>query len=291
MPPSPSSVDHYENFPVASLLCPAALRPAIVAIYHFARTADDLADEGSHTADARLQSLAAYRLALDRTLTRASENADDSAPWASVMQPLRTAVIRHALPVSWLHNLLSAFEHDVEASRDGSVHADLRSLQDYARLSANPVGRLLLHLYGVASETALQQSDAICTALQLFNFWQDLSVDVSRGRYYLPADLCAQFHVDPRCPQQAHAMDLQMLMEELLAFSTTLMRSGMGLPGVVRAAAGWKAGLELRLVIEGGLRIGRRTRALGASIAQHRPALGAGDLPGLLLSALLLPAR
>ncbi|MFL6663494.1 MAG: squalene/phytoene synthase family protein, partial [Rhizobacter sp.] len=159
-------VEHYENFPVASWLCPPALRPAVTAIYGFARTADDLADEGDATPAQRLADLATYR----RDLDAAATGAPPSARWTAVFSPLAGAIARHGLPVPLLHDLLDAFSQDVVQAR----YADRAELLDYCRRSANPVGRLLLHLYGIDDPRALHESDAICTALQLANFWQDL---------------------------------------------------------------------------------------------------------------------
>jgi squalene synthase HpnC len=180
-------VTHYENFPVASLLCPPHLRPVIAAIYAFARTADDIADEGDTPAAERLADLAAFHADLQAT-------ADGRAPsprWAEVFIPLQAVLVSHRLPVPLLADLLSAFAQDVEKTRDADGYADRTELLDYCRRSANPVGRLLLHLYGVHGDQALAQSDDICTALQLANFWQDLSVDIPRGRHYLPREDCA----------------------------------------------------------------------------------------------------
>ena len=173
------SVDHYENFPVASVLCPPALRPAIRAIYHFARTADDIADEGPAAADERLADLAAYR----RELVAACQGLAPGARWHGVFEPLASCVREFALPPRLLHDLLDAFEQDVRHP----AYADRAALLDYCRRSANPVGRLLLHLYGITDATALRQSDAVCSALQLVNFWQDLGVDGPRRRHYVPA--------------------------------------------------------------------------------------------------------
>lgn len=174
---SPVSIEHYENFPVASILCPARLRAPILAIYRFARTADDLADEGDAPATQRLMQLRAYRRELD---------APAEAPlsrWPEVFGPLRRAVTDFRLPMPLLHDLLDAFEQDC----GNPAYQDRLQLLDYCRRSANPVGRLLLHLNGVQDAQALAQSDAICTALQLINFWQDPSVDLPRGRSYLSA--------------------------------------------------------------------------------------------------------
>ncbi|HWI10518.1 MAG TPA: squalene synthase HpnC, partial [Burkholderiaceae bacterium] len=184
------SVDHYENFPVASILCPPALRPAVTAIYAFARTADDLADEGDATPQQRLAELAAYRADLDA----ACRGAALSARWPQVFGALRPVLARHRLPPDLLTDLLSAFEQDVVKH----AYADRAELLDYCRRSANPVGRLLLQLYGVDGPAALRQSDAICSALQLANFWQDLGVDTRRGRLYAPAGDCTRHGVDPQ---------------------------------------------------------------------------------------------
>ena len=189
--PSPTRVDHYENFPVASWLCPAAIRPAVVAIYHFARTADDLADEGDADATARLHALSAYRAALTECLA-SSGKPPHFGRWPEVFGPLAVQVAAHRLPAALLYDLLSAFEQDVRHTAAGHVYADTAELLAYCRLSANPVGRLLLHLYGIEDPVSLAQSDAVCSALQLINFWQDISVDHARGRHYLPADALAR---------------------------------------------------------------------------------------------------
>ena len=176
------AVQHYENFPVASLLCPAALRPAIVAVYHFARTADDLADEGDATAGATHRSSSRSTAT---TWTRRSPAVTAAAAGRRSSRPLAEAVHahRHCRP-ALLHALLDAFVQDVRNPR----YADRAALLDYCARSANPVGRLLLHLYRVGDALSLRQSDAICSALQLINFWQDLSVDLPRGRVYVPPD-------------------------------------------------------------------------------------------------------
>jgi squalene synthase HpnC len=232
----PAPIHHYENFPVASLLCPKALRAPIAAIYHFARTADDLADEGGATAEQRLQDLQCYRANLDRATTWAQSLAAAlnlpafDTRWEGVFAPLAHAICAHALPVHLLHDLLDAFVQDVELTRDGILYADDAALLDYCRRSANPVGRLMLNLYGVNDHTSLLQSDAICTALQLINFWQDRAEDMQRGRDYLP---------------KGHSLDQE------LRFARELMMQGAPLARRVKGRAGW----ELRAVVQGGLRI------------------------------------
>lgn len=282
--PMGAGVGHYENFPVASWLCPPALRPAVGAIYHFARTADDIADEGDAPAEQRLSDLAAYRAELRQCLPRATPTAPDPR-WAGIFRALGEAARRHALPDQPLHDLLSAFEQDVRHTASGHPYADTPELLAYCALSANPVGRLLLHLYGVRDEASLRQSDQICSALQLINFWQDIHVDLPRGRVYLPADTLrrqgvsvADFAADNRQKDQA----MQAVVAELCAYARGLMQQGAPLVHRVPGRAGW----ELRLVVQGGLRI------LDAIAAQHhrswrtRVTLHKADLPRLAWRAL-----
>ena len=189
-------VQHYENFPVASWLCPPRLRRPIAAIYWFARTADDIADEGDATSSKRQADLSSYRSALSACLAGNT----GTAAWPEVFAPLASAVKEFQLPAAPLHHLLDAFEQDVRKTAAGQGYDNRADLLAYCSRSADPVGRLLLHLYGVHDAQALKQSDAICSALQLVNFWQDLGVDVARGRYYLPADDCRRHGIDPTAP-------------------------------------------------------------------------------------------
>jgi len=268
------SVDHYENFPVASVLCPPALRPAIAAIYHFARTADDLADEGEAPAEQRLDDLAAYRADLEAVVA----GRPASARWAPVFAALRAALHQHALPSALLADLLSAFEQDVVKQR----YADRPELLDYCRRSANPIGRLLLHLYGVDDATSLRQSDSICTALQLANFWQDLGVDARRGRLYVPATDSIRHGVSPdQLLARNDSPAVHALVAELVDWTYDLMGTGAPLSMAIPGRAGW----ELRLVVQGGLRILEKTRQIGCSTLLQRPKLRAYDVPLLLWRA------
>lgn len=265
-PGTVQGVSHYENFPVASWLCPPRLRPAITAIYWFARTADDIADEGDAAPQVRLNELAAYRADL---MASASGQAP-SPRWAAVFERLRPVLTQFALPLPLLANLLSAFEQDVVKQR----YADQAELLDYCARSANPVGRLLLHLYGVHDEHALRQSDCICTALQLINFWQDLSVDIPRGRIYLPADAWQVHGVDEA---QLLALESNRNTINLIADCARSARAGM-LKGsqLVKKVPG-RGGWELRLVVQGGLRILDKIEALNFNTLRQRPKLGAWD--------------
>lgn len=274
-------VDHYENFPVASVLCPPALRPAVVAIYHFARTADDMADEGDAPSEQRLADLLAYRAELDQALRSANAG---TGRWPQVFGPLAAAQRRHGLPPPLLHDLLSAFEQDAR----NPPHPDRASLLDYCRRSANPIGRLLLHLYGVDGEREQAQSDAICTSLQLINFWQDLGKDQARGRDYLPRQDRQRFGLPP--PESGPLTDgpaLRALLRELCTWALGLMHDGAPLVHRLPGRAGW----ELRLVVQGGLRILERIADLDHATMLTRPKLTALDAPRLLVRALLMSGR
>ena len=271
-------VTHYENFPVASWLCPPRLRQPVAAIYWFARTADDIADEGNATEGDRLADLLTYRNDLAACLAGDT----GSGRWADVFDPLDRAVRQFGLPGQPLHDLLDAFRQDVVRTAAGAGYADRTELLDYCRRSANPVGRLLLHLYGVQRPEALERSDAICSALQLINFWQDLGVDVPRGRYYLPATDCVRHGIDPAAPASwASHPQAPALVRELCDWARALMLQGAPLVHEVPGRAGW----ELRLVVQGGLRILRRIEALQWRTLQQRPKLGAADVPLLLWNA------
>jgi hydroxysqualene synthase len=287
--PAAHGVDHYENFPVASWLTPARLRPAIVAIYWFARTADDMADEGDASAAQRLADLAAFRA--DLLICATSDAA--SLRWPGVFVPLRRAILEHTLPVHLLDALLQAFEQDVRYTAAGHWYTNNSELLDYCSRSANPVGRLLLHLYGVRGESELAASDAICSALQLINFWQDLSKDIPRSRYYLPLNAIAAHQVMPRellnCQDSSNTM---LLIAACADFARAAMLKGFELPVRVRQQIkgfdGWRLSLELRCVIQGGLRIVEKIKALEHRTLSQRPKLGKWDSIVILWRALTM---
>lgn len=283
---TPPPIEHYENFPVASWLCPPALRAPIAAIYHFARTADDLADEGTFDAPTRLRDLAAYRAEL---LACAAGSPARGGRWPRVFEPLSAQIARHALPLAPLQDLLSAFEQDVRHSAAGAAYADIDALLRYCQRSAAPVGRLLLHLYGVAEPAALAHSDAICSALQLINFWQDLSVDIPRGRYYLPLAECARHSLPTATPDalwraQADPTRLAALVAALAGDARARMHAGQSLARRLPGRAGW----ELRAVVQGGLRTLDKIEALGARVLHQRPALSRADWPRIAWRALCM---
>lgn len=271
-------VEHYENFPVASWLCPPRLRRPIAAIYWFARTADDIADEGNATVDTRLADLDTY----GNDLVACLAGNTGSGRWPGVFGALGAAARDFRLPAGPLRALLDAFEQDVRKTGAGQGYADRIELLDYCSRSANPVGRLLLHLYDVHDPVALAESDAICSALQLINFWQDLGVDVPRGRYYLPAQDCRRHGIPADRPDTwASHPNMPALVADLSTWARELMLSGAPLVHRIPGRAGW----ELRLVVQGGLRILRRIERLQHRTIALRPKLGPADVPPMLWAA------
>lgn len=265
-------VGHYENFPVASWLCPPRLRPPIRAIYAFARTADDLADEGDAPAGQRLADLARFRTALAHACEGLGAAPARLQPWSTLFSHLEHAVREHRLSTGLLHDLLDAFEQDVR----NPGYATRAELLDYCRRSANPIGRLLLQLYGIEESPALRQSDAICSGLQLINFWQDLSVDLPRGRNYLPREDAARHGIDvadPRALRDSAAM--RALIRDLVRWAASLMTEGAPLAWRIPGRGGW----ELRLVLHGGWRILEKIAQMDHASLARRPRLHAHDVP------------
>ncbi len=252
-------VDHYENFPVASILMPRRLRKPVAAIYHFARAADDIADEGDLPDGERLRQLDVFRdelkrMAAGETLTQ------------PLFQHLAAEVKTHQLPMQPLHDLLDAFSQDVVKKR----YANYDELLDYCRRSANPVGNLLLHLYEEATPVNLTYSDAICTALQLINFWQDVAKDWQIGRVYLPQDDLARFGVSEAQIEEGRAdAAWRALMKFEVDRARALMVSGKPLGTILRG----RIGLEMRMIIAGGLRILDKLEAADYDMFNRRPVL------------------
>ncbi len=282
-------VGHYENFPVASFLVPRAQRGAVVALYRFARAADDLADEGDAAPEARLAALAGFSRQLDAIGEGQPEAALARDPvHGPVFAPLAAELRRHALPLAPLHDLLSAFSQDVTTTR----YPDWSSVDDYCARSANPVGRMLLALYGAGTPADLAASDAICTALQLANFWQDVAVDWRKGRVYIPQDrLAAHGLDDPAIARQVAAgveageagARWRALMRELTDDARARFARGRALP----AALPWRQGLELSAVIAGGRRILARIDAVDGDVFGRRPTLSARDWLHVMARALV----
>jgi len=268
-------VDHYENFPVASWLLPSPLRAPVLAIYRFARYADDIADEGDAPAQARLAALSALHEDLDRI---EKGTYPGGAAWSDLADAVRT----HTLPVDCLRDLLRAFEQDVR----GKHYRDYEELLAYCRYSANPVGRLLLALYRRTEPHLYQWSDAICTGLQLVNFWQDIDRDYAKGRMYLPQSEFARFGVDPSQIAQRRADEpWRRMIAAQTEIARRMLRSGRPLARALGGRVGW----ELRLVIEGGLRIAEQIDAVQGDVFHRRPILHPADWVRLAARALVMP--
>ncbi|MFZ6689000.1 squalene synthase HpnC [Undibacterium sp. SXout11W] len=268
------TVEHYENFPVASLLLPANLRPAVRNIYAFARTADDFADEGNATSEERIRALETYERELDAIETNTPSE-------SSLFQNLAETIRAHQLPLQPFRDLLSAFKQDVATKR----YATYQDLLDYCRRSANPIGTLMLHLYGAANEKNLRDSDAICSALQLINFWQDVAIDWDKQRIYIPQEDMIRFGISAESianrPKNAQ---WQQLMQFQTHRARELMVSGSGLCKRLPFRLGW----ELRLVVQGGLRIAEKTDQVKGDIFTLRPKLQKLDWLVLLWRAIIM---
>jgi hydroxysqualene synthase len=268
-------LQHYENFPVASWLCPPGFRSPITAIYRFARMADDLADEGDVPAEARLDKLEQLRQSLLQAVS-GSHNAAQSDP---VCGPLAQSIQAFHLPVYLFADLLDAFTQDVLFTRDLRRYATFEELLAYCSKSANPIGRLLLHLYDIQDPRSLAQSDQICTSLQLINFWQDLSVDLPRNRHYLPESVLAQFTLDRATLQLGRDTSATRAAIRYCAnHARSMMLQGAPLAKTIPGRAGW----ELRMVVQGGLRILDRIEAMNFSTLSARPSLRKADVLAML---------
>jgi phytoene synthase len=266
------SVGHYENFPVASLLLPAPLREPVAVIYRFARSADDFADEGDDPPPARLEKLGRYYSQL--TLIGLGKTPGDS-----LFQDVSRIVRQHNLPLILFRDLLDAFSQDVVKKR----YATFAEVLGYCRRSANPVGRLLLHLFKRTSEMEFKQSDAICSALQLINFWQDTAIDFAKDRIYLPQDEMARFLVSERDLAEQRCNDA---WRNMMAFQVHRSRELMLCGAPLGHSLPGRLGLEIRTTVQGGLRILEKIERVGYDVFRARPILRWFDWPLVLAKAL-----
>jgi squalene synthase HpnC len=266
------SQKHYENFPVASVLLPAHLRRPVQLVYDFARQADDFADEGNWPPEVRLAKLAGFARELDSIEAATPTSLPLFAELAGIIHSNR-------LPVGLFRDLLSAFSQDVVKTR----YADFGELMDYCRRSANPVGRILLHLFGTTDARSLARSDDICSSLQLINFWQDVAIDYRNNRIYLPSDEMAKYAVTE---SQIGNGNAGSNWRELMAFQFDRTRRmllagaplGRTLPG--------RIGLELRMIVMGGLRMLDKLQACGGDVFRRRPVLRSFDWALMLYRSL-----
>jgi hydroxysqualene synthase len=282
---------HYENFPVASRFLPRAMRPHIAAIYAFARTADDYADEPGIAKDERLRLLDAWARQLAaagsgresgsgrefRESFTASPDSRNSRP-DPVFVALGQTIRECRLPVTLFEDLLSAFRQDVTTTR----YDTWESVLDYCRRSANPVGRLVLRVGGYDDARLDAQSDAVCTALQLANFWQDLSRDWAIGRLYVPrADRISAGACEEDVAEKRITPEWRRVMGVMVQRTRALFAAGRGVCDGVTGRLRW----ELRLTWLGGSRILDKLERHDFDVFNHRPTIGKGDIPGLIRDA------
>lgn len=262
---------HYENFPVASVLLPKDLRAPVGLIYAFARQADDFADEGELLPEERLALLDGFRSQLDQIKHGAT-------PDTPLFQALQAMIQERDLPLEPFYDLLSAFSQDVVKAR----YANFGEVIDYCRRSANPVGRLMLHLYKQATPRNVALSDAICTSLQLINFLQDVDVDYRKNRIYLPLDELQKYNISEQQIAGQHSGGTWSLFMEFQVNRTRkLLQSGaplgLTLPG--------RIGLEMRMIIAGGERILKKLHHVRGDVFNQRPTLKPTDWAYMLYRA------
>lgn len=264
-----ASSTHYENFPVASILLPAHLRQPVQVIYAFARSADDFADEGSDSIDTRLANLREYARELDFIEYKKSSN-------HALFQQLSAVIARHSLPLSLFRDLLNAFQQDVVQTR----YADFAELMDYCRRSADPIGRLLLHLFQATEPENLRMSDQICSALQLINHWQDIAIDWQKndgGRVYLPQSDLAHYGLSSSDIGEIARGECTPAWREMMAFQTARARQLMLAGAPLSHRMSGRFGAELRLIVAGGLAILDKIDAVHGDVFRHRPTLTKWD--------------
>jgi squalene synthase HpnC len=265
------SKTHYENFPVASVLMPKRLREPVQLIYAFARQADDFADEGNHDAATRIAWLDGYRRQLDRI-------SDGQPIQDAFFNHLAASLKAHNLPLQPLYDLLDAFTQDVTKTR----YASIDELLDYCQRSANPVGRLMLHLYGAATAENISYSDHICSALQIINFLQDVAIDYRKNRIYLPQDDLQRFNISEQDIANSHfSADWEQMMAFQIQRAQDMLESGKPLGRVLKG----RIGLEMRLIIAGGETILGKLRQRRGDIFNHRPVLRPWDWANMLFKA------
>jgi squalene synthase HpnC len=268
--------NHYENFPVASFFLPQHLRKPISLIYSFARQADDFADEGDLSIENRLALLNSFRDELD--LLHAYIK-----PQTVFFATLGQIIRANKLPFEPFYDLLAAFSQDVTKTR----YANYNDVLDYCTRSANPIGRLLLHLYGKSTPSNIQLSDNICTALQIINFLQDIAIDFKKNegkqRIYMCQDEMAAFNIsEMQIEAQTVDMHWQQFMQFNLQRVSALLQAGKPLGRILSG----RIGFEMRMIIAGGERIIQKINIVNGDIFKHRPTLNKWDWLIIIFKAL-----
>ncbi|MEO1583109.1 MAG: squalene synthase HpnC [Planctomycetota bacterium] len=281
--PESASAAPYENFPVLPMVLPRLLRPSFAAVYAFCRVSDDIADAPGVPADVRLSRLAAWRSEL--------EACDRGDPRLPLFETLRATITRHELPIDPFHRLIDAFEQDQTVTR----YAAWDDLLTYATRSANPVGELVLRMAGHRDTDSdwpalLRQSDAVCTALQLANFWQDARRDLLElDRIYLPLAECGlsrdwlRDQARETIPSPAVRETFREAIEPLVTRTEAMFASARALPGSVAPSVT----RPVWLFLEAGLLVCRRVRAANCETLWRRPAVPRSALVWLVARSLL----
>jgi squalene synthase HpnC len=264
---------HYENFPVVSFLVPKELRKHIAIIYWFARTTDDLADEGDLSEQERLEALDEFR----KNFSDALKN----NPKTNFELALIKTIEEKKLNPDHFFNLLIAFRQDVEKKR----YSTFDEILEYCRHSADPVGRLILELYDIRNDEAFYYSDKICTGLQLANFYQDLGIDYQKGRLYLPIDEMAEFNVDEKLFElKKNNLNLMQLLKYSVERTENMLYEGKGLLKFLNGRLKY----EIKWTILGGIETLNKIKKLDYNVINQRPSLKKSDFIKLLIKSLVV---
>lgn len=267
------ATNHYENFPVVSVLIPKHLRKHVAVIYQFARTADDIADEGNEATEKRIEQLNNFENDFSESLKYNFKNDF----WAA----LRNTIIEEKLTPKYFYDLLTAFKNDVEIKR----YNTFEDVLFYCRHSANPVGRLILELFNIRDESLNLYSDKICTALQLANFYQDISLDIKKGRIYIPLDEMKKYGVDENVfVQKDNNVNFKELLRHQVERTRTLFNEGkkliQHLPLRLR--------FEITWTVLGGEKILDKIEELNYDVLNCRPKLSKVDYLILFLKSFMI---
>ncbi len=263
---------HYENFPVGSFLLPREFRKPISLIYAYARVADDLADEGDVPISTRLERLDEWESKLKGSLAGGK-----TEPFFT---DLSAAVTRYAIPPQLLYDLVTAFRMDARGPEFGTFEEVLF----YCRHSANPIGRMLLHLFGSFTDENTTRSDAVCSALQLANFWQDLSVDIERNRFYIPSEDLSRFRVTKKELMEGAGTDnAAPLLKFQIDRTRKMFLEGKSLVHSIDK----RFRFELKLTVNGGMRILEKVESMGIEVLRTRPALTKYDWGNIIFRSMI----
>ncbi len=265
---------HYENFPVASLLVPHRLRPHIYAIYAFARTGDDISDELTKIIPEQdaLEALNNY----EQMLINLSNPNNTNGIANPIFHALKITIDKFNMPISIFQRLLAAFRQDILCSQ----FIDMHMLMKYCNNSANPIGELLLYLFDECNEQNLAYSNDICSALQLINFWQDMSIDLPRGRCYVPQAYLLKYNIDT-----ANIKLNEELLTDLYGYTSNLLYNGKN---ILNSVNNFRFKLELAFIINGGEMIMKKLYETGVDILHIRPKLSKKDWLATIAKSLTL---